>query len=306
MDVCAVVVTYNRKELLEQCIRALLSQETPLTTVIIMDNATTDGTELLFEKPEFTRGNTLVRYIRMEKNLGGSGGFHYGFEEAVKTQCDWLLVLDDDAILEPDFCTRMLEAAEVYPQTECFTGNVKWFTNGRWRLTRETTDTYSEVERVTFVGAMIRRSLVERIGLPERDFFIWYDDTEYSMRMRMHTNIICVNGAVAVHMQKEEINVGLSWKKFYGMRNYVIVRLKYTKGPLKHLKKCLFVCVYTIRFLAACVVKQLLLEHSIRKFRVKLVLGMTAIVHGVKNIQGVHPLYMPGRPIGGVYDETKS
>ena len=306
MDICAVVVTYNRKELLKQCLRALLSQETPLTTVIIMDNASTDGTEELFAQPESVEGHTLVRYMRLEKNLGGSGGFHYGFREAVGTQCDWLLVLDDDAILEPDFCTRMLMAAAAYPDTECFTGNVKWFSKGSWRLTQETTDAYSEVERVTFVGAMIKRSLVERIGLPERDFFIWYDDTEYSMRMREHTNIISVNEAIAVHMQKEEVDVGLSWKKFYGMRNYVIVRLKYTKGPLKCLRKALFLFDYTIRFLAACVVKQLLLGRSIRKFRVKLSLGMTAILHGVRNIQGVHPLYMPGRPIGGVYDETKS
>lgn len=304
MDVCAVVVTYNRKELLSKCIEALLSQQTPIQTIIVIDNASTDGTQLLFEKPICQKGSTQIKHIRMDKNLGGSGGFYYGFMEAVKTQCDWLLVLDDDAIPEPDFCTRMLEAVKEYPKVECFTGNVKWFADGRWKITQETQDTYTEVEKVTFVGAMIKRTLVEQIGLPERDFFIWYDDTEYSMRMRMYTSIISVNQAIIVHMQKEEVNVGLSWKKFYGMRNYVIIKLKYTKGPFKTIKKGTFILGYTFRFLIACVVRQLLLEHSIRKFRAKLVLGITAIVHGIKNIQGIHPLYMPGKMIGGICDEA--
>ena len=303
MDVCAVVVTYNRKELLSKCIEALLSQETPLQTIIVIDNASTDGTHLLFENSICKKGSTLIKYICMDKNLGGSGGFHHGFMEAVKTQCDWLLVLDDDAILEPDFCTKILVAMEEYPEVECFTGNVKWFANGRWRMTQETPDIYTKVEKVTFVGAMIKRTLVEQIGLPERDFFIWYDDTEYSMRMRIHTDIISVNQAIVVHMQKEEINVGLSWKKFYGMRNYVIVKLKYTKGPFKLMRKILFILGYSLRFFVACVVRQLLLEHSIRKFRIKFVLGVTAIVHGVKNTQGIHPLYMPGKAIGGICDE---
>lgn len=294
MNLCAVVVTYNRKELLMQCLDALMAQEVPIKHIIVIDNASTDQTDRLFLKPEGAYLDKGITYLRLQENLGGSGGFHYGIKEAMNTDCDWVIVLDDDAIFRKDFSTRMIEAVNAFPEIQCFTGNVQWYAKGRWRLTQESSESYVEVERVTFVGAMIKRTLIETIGLPERDYFIWYDDTEYSIRMKAETKILCVNQAVAVHLQKEEISSSLSWKKFYGMRNYIIVQMKYLKGPIR---KILFLAGYTVKFLVSCVLKQLILGHSVKKFQARLTLGMTAITHGVKNIQGIHPLYQPGKPI---------
>jgi len=119
-SVCAVVVTYNRKSLLIECLEALKSQTRPVQGIYLIDNASTDGTaELLFDKdyiselpPQnlkepwekefsittFKDGNSIkLHYMRMHENTGGAGGFYEGVKRAYAKGYDWLWLMDDDA-----------------------------------------------------------------------------------------------------------------------------------------------------------------------------------------------------------------
>lgn len=93
----AVVVTYNRKELLRQCITKLLRQKGISCDVIIIDNASTDGTEEMIHT-EFNQ--TTVIYENTGKNLGGAGGFEYGIEKAVRMGYEYVWIMDDDTLPE--------------------------------------------------------------------------------------------------------------------------------------------------------------------------------------------------------------
>ncbi|MGC9121183.1 MAG: glycosyltransferase family 2 protein [Sulfurihydrogenibium sp.] len=118
--VCAVVVTYNRKQLLIECLESLRKQTRPVQGIYLIDNASTDGTpDLLLEKgyinelppkslnepweKEFeiknlTDGNPIrLHYVRMHENTGGAGGFHEGVKRAYEKRYDWLWLMDDDA-----------------------------------------------------------------------------------------------------------------------------------------------------------------------------------------------------------------
>ena len=120
--IAAVVVTYNRKALLVQCLRLLLTQSYPLDAIYVIDNASTDGTDddllgegliapaqasdggaiesvrtIPGERPE-TR-DTDIHYVRMPENSGGAGGFHEGTKRGRDAGFDWLWLMDDD--LEP-------------------------------------------------------------------------------------------------------------------------------------------------------------------------------------------------------------
>ena len=118
--VCAVVVTYNRKELLIECLDGLLRQTRPIDAIYIIDNASTDNTpeflkekgfiqelppknltkswEKEFEIKNLTDGQPIkLRYIRMHENTGGAGGFHEGVKRAYEKGYDWLWLMDDDA-----------------------------------------------------------------------------------------------------------------------------------------------------------------------------------------------------------------
>lgn len=129
-NVCAVVVTYNRKNLLIECLEALQKQTRPIQGIYLIDNASTDGTpELLLEKSYITElppkdlkepwekefeiknltdGSPIkIHYVRMHENTGGAGGFYEGVKRGYEKGYDWLWLMDDDAEPKEDALEKL-------------------------------------------------------------------------------------------------------------------------------------------------------------------------------------------------------
>lgn len=100
-----VVVTYNRKLTLKRCLFSLLAQSQLPDLIIIVDNASTDGTEEMLQK-EFSN-HSLLAYVNLGTNLGGAGGFHFGSKLAIEKGADWVCLMDDDCLPDKD-CLRQL------------------------------------------------------------------------------------------------------------------------------------------------------------------------------------------------------
>src|SRR5918998_5992428 len=107
-EVTAVVVTYNRKEMLVECLEALARQTVPPTRVVLVDNASADGTREHVE----AAAPLPVDYLRVTRNGGGAEGFHYGVRAALERPCEWLWLMDDDCEPPPDCLASLLAAAE--------------------------------------------------------------------------------------------------------------------------------------------------------------------------------------------------
>jgi len=130
--VCVVLVTFNRKELLLECLEAIKKQSRPVDALCLIDNASHDGTPELLKKKgyiselpplhlsqpyeiEYQVSNLVngdpikVFYIRMHKNVGGAGGFHEGIKRGYERGYDWLWVMDDDGLPEHDTLRILLE-----------------------------------------------------------------------------------------------------------------------------------------------------------------------------------------------------
>ncbi|MCX9483691.1 glycosyltransferase, partial [Vibrio cholerae] len=132
-SVCGVVVTFNRKELLKDCLKALIEQTRPLDAILIVDNASTDNTpQILLEmgyiqqlppeknsepyKTEFMskiknleNESIKIIYIRMNENTGGAGGFHMGQKHAFELGYDWIWLMDDDGYPDPKALEKLME-----------------------------------------------------------------------------------------------------------------------------------------------------------------------------------------------------
>ncbi len=192
----AVIVTYNRLELLKECLNAVLKQTVPFQQIIIVNNACTDGTS------EFLEGfkqNPKFRIVEQEENTGGAGGFYSGLALAKQSSADWVLLIDDDAILRPDYMEQLLTYAANHPDHAALAGAV--YVNGqidinhRRRLDSKLffVEHAMELENYerrsfacdcgTFCGMLISGRALQQIGLPRKMYYIWYDDTEYSLRL---------------------------------------------------------------------------------------------------------------------------
>ena len=108
MKLGVVIVTYNRLELLKECVAACLKQTYEFERVIIINNASTDGTYEYLSKIK----NDKVKIVNSETNLGGSGGFYVGIENAISLDLDYVLVIDDDAILDKEYNNEIVRYIE--------------------------------------------------------------------------------------------------------------------------------------------------------------------------------------------------
>ena len=109
-----VVVTYNRLSLLQECVDAILNQTRPYDRVVIVDNASTDGTGAYLDS---LRDNPLFVILSEENNLGGAGGFAEGIRAAYQQKPEWITIIDDDSILEPDFLEQIQRGIDEQPET---------------------------------------------------------------------------------------------------------------------------------------------------------------------------------------------
>ena len=188
--VVAVVVTYQRKALLKECVEALLKQE-KLSHILIVDNASSDGTkEYVWDLVD----GTHVIYQNTGKNLGGAGGFSFGIKEAVKLDCDYVWLMDDDCIVQDNSLSELLVCAERLNGDFGFLSSVVQWTDGsicdmnvqRKSITNQITDFSKEGQSImlaSFVSMLLNVKAVRELGLPIKEFFIWGDDWEYTSRI---------------------------------------------------------------------------------------------------------------------------
>lgn len=242
-SITAIVVTYNRIELLRKCISALLQQTAPLKRIIIIDNASGDGTEEAFSNIVDSR----ILYVRLPNNTGGAGGFAAGIQHAVELSDSWLWLMDDDACPCLNAAEELVAVAKnpnnIYGSLAVFGKYTSWTTTliEQGRATNLANEVPKEayVESMPFLGFLVHRNLVDKIGLPDADYFIAADDMEYCVRAhRAGARIVLAGNSHIEHprTQQQIINVlGVNitylslppWKRYYDTRNRLLIARKY-------------------------------------------------------------------------------
>lgn len=247
MHVATVVVTFNRLELLQQCLGALCAQTRPPDSIYVVDNASTDGTTgwLRDGLPTIFPG---VAVVFLGENTGGAGGFSRGLDEAVRCGADWVWMMDDDALPHPTSLEELLlvcdEPGNVYGSLAVCGDVPAWTTtlvgHGGCAVGKVAdVPARAGVDFLPFLGFMIHRTLVDRIGLPDAGFFILSDDTEYCLRARSGGAAIVLAGHSHIeHPQTERRYVRLPfrritylslppWKRYYHTRNKILIARRY-------------------------------------------------------------------------------
>lgn len=255
--VAVVVVTYNRAALLTRMLAGLAALDRQPEAVIVVDNASTDHTATVLDGVQ----DLPLQVIRPGENLGGSGGFHLGVEAAYEQGFDRIWLLDDDVVPAPDCLSVLMgvdsELADCLMVTrEDLQGRlvekaaITFDLRNPLRIkpktamvettygTRDKMPALVEIENVPFEGFMVRRRVVEAIGLPDPSFFIFYDDVDYALRARRAGfRIFAVRDAVLVRQLDFDQQHDLGgWKGYYMYRNLFTVHLRYGENALVRAK----------------------------------------------------------------------
>lgn len=235
MKVIAVVVTYNRLELLKRNIHCL-RQNKPLDSILVVNNGSTDGTgQWLATQPDL--------HVLTQENVGGSGGFYTGIREAFLQEADWIWCMDDDVFPRPDCLEQLLQhtsaprvgilAPRRLQEGHIFTNDFQHLnlTNPfasmyRRKLKKQVVNAPTEICGTAFEGLCISKEAVAEIGLPNKDLFIFCDDTDYCIRAVLSGyKILYIPTAL---MDKQRFfsednwatrNQKKKWKRFYQVRN---------------------------------------------------------------------------------------
>lgn len=255
--IAAVVVTYNRKVLLVECIEALLNQNRKLDLIFIIDNASTDGTKKLLLEMGYLNKD-IIEYIILDYNTGGSGGFYRGIEIAYQKGFDWIWIMDDDA--EPDCdCLRILESKLKYKDNigvicplivNKSTKEPQWYHHkllsddlvieesiiNKIDIKKIYDSELVKIDSNAFVGPMISRDVIKKLGLPEKDYFILCDDLEYIYRASLDFKCFLSPNSKIYHKSNSnsvgKINKDEIWKLYYSRRNYLLFLKKYQNKKL--------------------------------------------------------------------------
>ena len=181
--VWAIVVTYNRLELLKDCIRALRAQSLRPDRILVVNNGSSDGTQEWLD----VQADLLVI---QQTNSGSSGGFYSGMRYAYEHGAQYFWLMDDDTLpneialeelinavrvvgLFSFVCSRVvgLDGRSMHVPPLDTTGWVSFLSNGIVR-----------VSSASFVSILVSRITVQIVGYPIREFFIWKDDVEFTSR----------------------------------------------------------------------------------------------------------------------------
>lgn len=286
--ISSVIVTYNRKEQLLDCLYAVCRQSVLPSSIIIVDNASTDGTKRsLLEKNIITSGRLMVNdsfehyigrvegvllnYLYLSQNSGGAGGFYTGMKYAYEQGSDFCWLMDDDGVPHKNQLETLISSSLATgidflnalvvdinePQVLAFS------LGGKTERSELAHLKYVDNLVNPFNGTLITRRLMDTIGFVKKEMFIWGDEREYTLRARLNGfKLVTVVSATHLHPKMKGIRVNAipfmsnssivlkpaHMAHFY-FRNLGFIESRYAKRHVRYSTIILYV-VYFLRTLA--------------------------------------------------------
>lgn len=237
--VIAVVVTYNRQQLLSECITALKNQTRKLDQILIINNGSTDGTL------EWLSKQKNLQYITQD-DVGSAGGFHTGIHKAYADNYHWVWLMDDDGYPKENALEKLLEGD---PEELCLRNSIVVDKKDRnslvWKTGKFTEHSQVDTRLIMdyvhpFNGTLIHRKIIERAGLPNPKLFLWGDESEYLYRIIKLNRIPCCTVTDSIHYHPatsfsytNDWNFASGWKMYYYVRNrYYILISKFCRAKV--------------------------------------------------------------------------
>lgn len=282
-----VVVTYNRLTLLKDVITSLRNQDYAARDIIVVNNGSTDDTLHWLSTQE-----DLI--IINQNNCGGAGGFYTGMKYVAENDYDYCWIMDDDVVCEKIALSELLVGIRMKsgigfvcskvlgldncPMNTPVVDNTP-SSNGYCDFTDLIYNQMVKVKEATFVSVLFPVSIIVSVGLPYKEYFIWGDDTEYTMRISKHYNCYMACKSVVTHCRSIQTNLSFESEQdkkriknyYYMYRNQAYNNIKYNSS-------------------SRCKQSLSLLRRSLRYFRPSGLLKFKILFMAAKDILNFNPI----------------
>lgn len=246
-----IIVNFNGFSDTVECLESLENINYDNYGIIVVDNGST-------EKPTIQQQNYISAnsfYIETGSNLGFSGGNNIGIEKAKELRADYVLLLNNDTIVEPDFLAYMVAAAECHDNVGMIGGRIRyydqpdtlWYAGGYFdertgavghfksdRIDDGGNHRTSEVTFVTGCLALIPMPVIERVGVLNESYFLYAEDTDYCARVISDGfKLYYCEDAVIYHKCSATTGKNSYGRTYYMTRNNLEISRKFLKYPLR-------------------------------------------------------------------------
>jgi len=238
--VAVVLLSWNGCEDTLACLRSLAHAGYERLHLLVVDNASSDGSAEAVAR-EFPD----VELLRNHANLGYAGGMNVGIRRALELGADYVLLLNNDTVVEPGFLSPLLEEAERSPSAGALCPKILyadsglvWYAgadfdprrgyNGRITGNREPSERHASVhatDRAAGAAMLVPRAALEQVGLLDEPLFAYGEDASWSLRARAAGLTLLVVPASVVHHRVSAASGGESSPDtiYYSTRNLLTV-----------------------------------------------------------------------------------
>jgi len=240
-----IILNWNNWPDLEECLASLKNNDYPNYEVVIVDNDSK-------EKLQVSEG---LKVIYNNENLGFVGGNNIGIKYALKNNADYILLLNDDTIVDKQFLSKMIETGEsddkigmvgakIYSYQD---KNKLWFAGGEinWLYNKGIMRGYNQIDKgqynnleetdyLTGCCLLVKKEVIQKIGGLSEDYFAYYEDTDWSLAaQKAGFKTVFVPEAKIWHKGSKSFIQESPQYIYYNIRNGLIFAQKWAPWYLK-------------------------------------------------------------------------
>lgn len=248
--VFVILLNYNGAIDTIDCLESLKNVTYPNMKVIVVDNNSTNDSVLRLVEAQKQFDFEL---IQSDENNGFSAGNNLGIKYALNNQADYVLLLNNDTVVKPNFLTVAIESSEQDQSVGLTIGKILfykepeliWYGGGELRQPYNYSvhlgykenmgrAEYNEKKYVTYATGcyfLIKRDVLDKVGLLAEEYFLYCEDTDYSIRVnRSGYKMLYCPESVIYHKVSASTGKGGAFSTYYISRNNIILYRKFFKG----------------------------------------------------------------------------
>ncbi|MBV9791509.1 MAG: glycosyltransferase family 2 protein [Chloroflexi bacterium] len=243
-----VLVNYNGMRFMPDCLASLQQMGEPQAKIVVVDNASTDGSAAWVAEHY-----PSVALIQLPTNGGVTGGNNAGIEWCLANGCDYILLLNNDTVVEPDFLQHLLLHTDArtmtvprvyfYDNRQLLNSHIGHFdfwrgVNVQYLYGKPESASSRQMQQVTMASTcamLIPKAIIDEVGIMDDAYFLYYDDTDFIARAVKHGAVIKYIPEAVIYHRESSSSGGWAispLSMYYNTRNRLYFMFKHQQQKL--------------------------------------------------------------------------